>query len=586
MPFFMNPMAFYAAVSLVVVAGIYMFRRQSRDVRVSSLMLWNYVKVPAEGGRKPTLPQTPLVLLLELLILSLFIIAAADPRAIIGEATMPLIVILDDSFSMNAGIDKTPREEGLDLLNNEVFSKKLYRISLIRAGVFSEFIGRRDMQPGEAEQLIENWRCNSPDGDIDEALKLAAESFNPGTRILVVTDSKPPSELSENITWYGFGQPMHNLAITAANRYSLGNVDRCFLEFSNFSDNSARLTGKIVDETANRIIENLDMQMAPGSIRRIRFTVKSTKDVIRAEIENDGVLFDNKVWLLPVRKRPVKVSTNLLNGSLKRLIEKTVAASDNAVPESVEPDIIFTMNQPDYVSEPEAWNFEFAVATSPALAHGVVTMDHNHPLCDGLPDVKAAWAIRPEAKITGYPLLSTGDFLLLTIRQSDAGLTKFQMNFCCDYSNLQHTSFWPVLFWNLFSFRQNRFPGPVDYNFRSGMEVAVNTKIGEKEVYVQKPDGKTEKIPVWSGAGSFIADETGLYKIHAQNASWTISVNLVSARESNLIKRERFLPGERQKFAELLKHSSDVRWWFITPAILLLLVHQWLINRRRHQYVC
>ena len=51
MPIFMSPLAFWGLLALAAVTAIYLFRRQSRNIRVSSLMFWSHVKVPAEGGR-------------------------------------------------------------------------------------------------------------------------------------------------------------------------------------------------------------------------------------------------------------------------------------------------------------------------------------------------------------------------------------------------------------------------------------------------------------------------------------------------------------------------------------------------------
>lgn len=583
MPFFMNPLAFYAGSALLVLGGIYLFRRQSRDVKVSTLMFWSYVKTPAEGGRKITVSQTPLILLLELLILTLFVIAAADPRAIIGEELMPLVVILDDSFSMAAGSGESPKDRAMAYLEKEILSKDVYRISLIRAGVHPEFIGRRDMIAGEAEQLIANWRCVSPISDLDEAIKLAAESFDPGTRILVITDTKPSSEIAENISWNGFGQPLKNLAITSVSRYSLGRVDRCFIEFSNLSFAPAELKAEILDITTGNLIEKLSFKMSPNSVRRVRFSLKSHSSVVTAEIKNDPIAFDNKIWLMPVRKSPVKVMLADLPDSLRKLMNKTLASAENAFETGENPDIVFSTNEKSS-GNLHAWDFSFDVASQPVLARGLVTMDRNHKVCEGLPETRGAWAINPAKSLQGYPLLAVGNTTLLSLK-SNLGRKHFFMNFIPEYSNVQQTSFWPVLFWNIFSWRQSLNPGPADFNFRSGMEISVNAPAGIDEIAVRYPAGKVEKYPVWEGTCAFWGEETGLYSVSSPNASWTVAVNLVSREESNLADRTGFRPDLEKKYEELIKHSSDVRWWFIVPALLLLLWHQWLINRRRQQYV-
>lgn len=577
MPFFMNPLAFYAAATLLVVAGVYLFRRQSRDVRVSTLMFFSAVKVAAEGGRRVTRPQTPLILLVELLILILVVLAAADPRAIIGEEFMPLVIILDDSYSMSQG--KSAKDRAINFLENEIFARRVYRISLIRAGVKPEFIGRRDMLPVEAAQLIENWRCRSALANLDEAVKLAGESFNQGTRVLVLTDSRPESTLSENISWYAFGEPVNNLAVTSASRYALGNVDRCFVEFSNFSNESADLQAEIVETDSGRLIEKVQYQMAANSVRRLRFSLKNNAATVKVKILSDPVEFDNEVWLMPVRKKPLRVSTATLPQPLRRLIENTVIAAENAELSEINPELIFTTDaQMTTLPDPDVGIFYFPVASQPMLVRGAVTSDRIHEVCEGLPEARGIWAIEADAGISGYPLLTVADKILLAL--GPAPQQRMQMNLVPEYSTIQRTSFWPVLFWNVFAWRQSLKPGPVDFNYRSGMEVVINSG-RQAEIELTLPSGKSEKLQSWRGQSFLTVDEVGLYQLSTGTASWTVAVNLLSPQESNLTTRSSIQPDEPAHDRELLKHSSDVRWWFIIPALLLLLLHQWLVSRRR-----
>lgn len=577
----MNPLAFYAALTLAVVAGIYLFRRKSRDVKVSTLMFFSNVRVSAEGGRRITRPQTPLILLVELLILTLVVLAAADPRAIIGEEFMPLIVILDDSNSMNAGKEVSPRQRAVAFLENHVFSAREYRISLIKAGVRPEFIGRRDMLPKEAALLIDNWRCTSPTADLNEAVKLAGESFNAGTRILVMTDNAPKTALAENISWHGFAEPMDNLAITGASRYALGKTDRCFFEFTNFSGSSANLLAEIVDVADGKIHQRVEFAMAPRAVRRVRFSLQETAATLMAEIKNDAVAFDNRAWLLPVRRPPVKVAFFGLSQSIKHLLDRTVSAAENAESVQVGYDLAFVSgNEKIDNLEPEAWAFVFASASSPALIRGAVTIDRSHEICEGLPETQGVWAIDETLKSEGYPLLAIADTSLLTISSHDSGKKRLMMNYLPEYSSLHQTSFWPVLFWNVFSWRQSLQPGPTAFNFRSGMQAVVNADADAGELWLTTPSGRREALPLFKRQALFNLEETGPYRIEGQgNNSWTIVANLLSPAESDLTGRVAFTPDSSVRFNELLKHSSDVRWWFIIPALLLLLLHQWLVSR-------
>ncbi|MFZ5952217.1 MAG: hypothetical protein ACOYXC_16055, partial [Candidatus Rifleibacteriota bacterium] len=231
-----------------------------------------------------------------------------------------------------------------------------------------------------------------------------------------------------------------------------------------------------------------------------------------------------------------------------------------------------------------SWVFTMVNATDPVLIRGVVTTDRGHPVCDGLPDVTGQWAISENTRLSGYPLLSLGETILLGLYHEPGGLKKLQMNFVPEYSTIQQTSFWPVLFWNIFSWRQSLLPGPVEFNLRSGMEAVLNSGDAQN-LEVETPDGRSLKLQSWKGQCFMQVDEIGIYRINDGVSSWTMAVNLLSGNESDITGRSEYVPENTGQSDELLKHSSDVRWWFIIPALLLLLLHQWLVSRRRQQIV-
>jgi len=74
-----------------------------RKHTVSSLMLWMQQRESREGGTKIERFQTPLTFFLELLALLLFVLAAVGPKYHAAKGTRPLVVVLDDSYSMLAG---------------------------------------------------------------------------------------------------------------------------------------------------------------------------------------------------------------------------------------------------------------------------------------------------------------------------------------------------------------------------------------------------------------------------------------------------------------------------------------------------
>jgi hypothetical protein len=88
--------------ALPALAAIYILRNRYRRRQVSSLVLWRFNVQSKSGGAKIHRLQLPLLFFLELLTLTLLVTAATGPRWKLPQSARPLIVVLDDSFSMRA----------------------------------------------------------------------------------------------------------------------------------------------------------------------------------------------------------------------------------------------------------------------------------------------------------------------------------------------------------------------------------------------------------------------------------------------------------------------------------------------------
>jgi len=585
MPIFMSPLAFWGILALAAVAAIYLFRRQSRNIRVSSLMFWSHVKVPAEGGRKITRLQIPLVLVLELLILALLVLAAATPRAVTGDQLVPVALILDDSLSMSAGSGETARSRALTWLEQNILARGFVRLTIVRAGVEPEIIGRPDLKTTEASHLIGSWRCRSPYADLNAALRNVSEICSPDTRVIVISDRTTQQALADNISWLSFGKPLANIAVTTANRYALGDVDRCFFEFVNFATAPARLAAEIVNVDNGKVLEQLDVELGARSHRRVRLSIKDTAAEIRASIRNDEIEYDNQAWLLPVRPEPVKVELASISPRLRPLVERTINSSGLASVVTSGGQLAFFEGEPGARSPVGRWNFVVHNASQPVTVRGSVALDKNHPLLVGLPRVMAAWAFDRNFSVSGQPLMSVAGVPLLIAAEDAQGDRNIYLNLTADRSNLHTTAVWPVLFWNLLSWRQQANPGPTQFNYHSGMEVKVNLPAGIKNISVTSPAGRTIDLPVWRRSAGFTVREPGIYSLQSGDLNWKTAANLNSVEESDLTGLQTRLPDIALASGDASRYFSDVRWWFIIPALLLLILHQWLLRQGRPGHV-
>ena len=121
MPFFTNLSAIWGALIFLGLVAVYMYKRRSRNIVVSSLMFFPKSKSTAEGGQKLHKLQTPLIFFLEILIFLLFIFAIVDPMSIHKGQLVPLSIVLDDSLSMTAGDDNSAKTKCLRYLRDYIF---------------------------------------------------------------------------------------------------------------------------------------------------------------------------------------------------------------------------------------------------------------------------------------------------------------------------------------------------------------------------------------------------------------------------------------------------------------------------------
>src|ERR1017187_3465712 len=175
-PFLTYPLALIALGTLPALAAIYILRNRFRRRQVSSLLLWRFRVQSKSGGAKVHRLQLPLLFFLELLALLLLVGAASGPHWKLPQSTRPLIVVLDDSFSMRAGRDGVSAQA-----RAKKFLEKLFRrqpppaTRLILAGTEPQALGSIAKNWREVEALLSQWKCWSPDATINSAITLATE---------------------------------------------------------------------------------------------------------------------------------------------------------------------------------------------------------------------------------------------------------------------------------------------------------------------------------------------------------------------------------------------------------------------------
>jgi len=166
-PFLTYPLALMALASLPALAAIYILRNRFRRRQVSSLVLWQFHVQAKSGGAKIHRLQLPLLFFLELLALTLLVVAASGPRWSLPQSARPLIVVLDDSFSMRAvNGNESARTRAKTFLQRLFRGQPPPSTRLILAGTEPRALGSTVRSWRQVDELLAHWTCWSPNSAI------------------------------------------------------------------------------------------------------------------------------------------------------------------------------------------------------------------------------------------------------------------------------------------------------------------------------------------------------------------------------------------------------------------------------------
>src|SRR6266540_2627148 len=529
MPVFTFTIAFIALLAAPALVAIYWLRNQSRERRVSSLLLWLDEKQMWEGGRMIHRLQTPLLFFLELLAILLLVTAAAGPMMRAGAGGRPLVIVLDDSFSMLAGAGKgdtagSVRDRAIRAIESELKSDRYEPVSFVGAGESPQLLGEAANNVDQAVKLLQNWRCGAPVAEIEEAITFAFELGGPRARALVVTDHAPQQDLSDSrLQWWSFGSSQPNFAFVNAARTLRDDEDRVLLEIANLSSAPGSTTLSVESgEPNNPQSQSPNPQsiaLGAGETRRILLTLKPGAPALRARLSDDALSVDNEVTLLAEPSRSVRVDLRVRDAAMRALVEKAVASSPNASLSANKPELVITDDGDAKIEDAEAWTLRIISESEAASFLGPFVIDRSHPLSEGLSLGGVVWGGGKSGQLAGTPVVNAGD-------------------------------------------------------------VPLTVESGVESVSVIDPRRVTRQLPARDKSVSVRADVAGVYEISANQNRYSFAANALRREESDLTRAASGRWGNWANATALQREYRSVAWVLLLLALSVLAVHAWLIARR------
>jgi aerotolerance regulator-like protein len=585
MPIFAFPLAFIGLLAVPALIAVYFLRSRAREQKVSSLLLWMHERQMWEGGQRVFRLQTPLLFFLELLAILLLITAAAGPKMRAGEGGRSLVIVLDDSFSMLAGNDDSPRNRAARALEKELGSSRYENVSFVLAGDRPRLLG--EMKAGDG--VLNGWKCPAPAAKMDEAIAFAFELGRSRARVLAVTDHPPSAPVSESrLQWWAFGSSRPNVAFVNAARTAHDSEDRVLMEIANLSSqpSSTTLTIETIG-TAGRtngqsaIGNPQSLKLGANETRRIVLTLKPGAPALRARLSGDALDVDNEIVLMPEKEKTVRVDVRVGDAALRPFIERALESMRGVSLTSDKPELMITDAETGS-ENPEAWSLQIISEKEAASFLGPFVVDRAHPLAEGLSLSGVVWGSGRGQQLPGSPVITAGNIPLLSDVER-LGRHELRLRLRPDLSTLQETPNWPILIWNLINWRSLSAPGIESANVRLGADAALRVPEGVASVKVTDPHRKTTELRVREKNVLIKTETTGVYDIESANSAPPISfaVNALEREESDLNSAASGHWGDWSKAADLQREYRDLGWLLVLLAMAVLAIHAYLVAKSR-----
>ncbi len=576
MPVFTFPIAFLALLAVPLLVAIYWLRNRAKERQVSSLMFWMDVRQRWEGGQTIHRLQMPLLFVLELLAIVLLATAAAKPLMRAGDAAKPLVVVLDDSFSMQAGGKDSSRNRAARAVENELRSNRYEPVRFVLAGETPQVLGEAASNNEQTKRLLQNWKCGTATANLEEAVAFAFELGGKRARVLVVSDHAPQQQISDSrLQWWAFGSLLPNVAFVSATSTARGDEIQAMLEVANLSSQSIKT---ILEVKTLASADPQPITLAANETKRFVVRLSESGSPVWAKIGDDDLNVDNRVVLWPVNSKLVRVDLRIADAKLRELIEKAVETSSQVRLSSEKPELVIADSADVKVADAESWTLQLLNEKDASSYLGPFVLDKAHPLTEGLSLGGVVWAAG-KSELPGTPIITAGNIALLT-DVDRAGRHELRLRLRPELSTVQQTPNWPILISNLIQWRASVAPGLRQPNVRLGSEATLIVDGDTQSVTVTDPAQNSRQLAVRDGAVTIKADIGGEYKFATETAKYTLAANAISREESDLTSAASGRWGNWANATSLEWEYRSFVWLLLIVVLALLAAHAWLANRQ------
>lgn len=567
----------WAIIFPIIVLLYYFFRKKYKKQEVSSTLFWEQVMQETKVSPYLKHLQRNALFYLQMLALLLFVLALMNPyvktKEISGEQ---VIWIVDTSATMLAGKEKTIFEKHRDEMRSLVKSVGERPLTIITTGSEPKAVLRQETNDRQIEKAIDELAVTYEEEQLTKAIDMAnAFVGNTPTTIYLFTDAVSRTELpieSEQVKWVvkGADAKFENVSVTRLAATNVNGETLALLQLKNETEENQTVRLSFSDGDGKELLEKT-ITLQPKEEWINTFESLPESDVLNAAIQvNDDYEADNSIMTI-VGSDPYEIAIGQDMHKLVQVGFQSLGVDVKSVPEqqlkSLKGTIVVT-NQTELLERVEPIILIGRDDEIESEVSGKVEVSQDELFAfSSLEDVYVGAVYPPFenfetiAKVDGHPLIQRspkGDIVILTDIQS----TDWPL----------HPSF-PLFLWSV----QNELTegkGSLGI-FTPNEQRAVSLVPGDWSIYTA--DGKY--VSSFERSQEFRAPaKPGYYVARSEHEEKPFIVQLPKT-ERTIQEGDSFELGNVKGGQEEVRNESLARW--IVPVILLLLIIEWEVQRRR-----
>ncbi len=388
---------FFALIPLLVIA--YLVRERPRAVMVSSVL--GYRALRALKSERPWgWPRLDWLFLIELLILSLAVLAIAEPYVI--HQRTPVAVVLDNSAAMQAGIPAGARfEAARHTLERAIPDQSDVTVTLYTTATQPHKVAG-PISVAQARRALERLQAvDAPQSAVSVAKQLGdLISGHRFTQCFFATADPVSQPLPPGLHVFRAGEPLPNFAIGS---FAVGGAEfgsgalKARLTVANFSSQTQNLAVEIAAE--GKLLAKAQTRVGPREIGAVDFPTLAPSSVYRADLKPiDAFALDNVAYATPPSGAEIQVlfvsptpadAAGL--SSLPQIKVRTLAPEQYAPADAKADLLIFEYGMPKelpaanaLIVMPPGGNEAFGLRLAPGVTAQVTDWRSPYPLTDGV----------------------------------------------------------------------------------------------------------------------------------------------------------------------------------------------------------